>query len=183
MLMTILYWILIAVMLVGVVGAVVPGIPGPSLILGAILVWIIVQVSQGVANVNWLPLIAIFLILILSAGVELLASYWGARQAGASKWGQIGAFVGLFLGFFGLLPAWLFGGPLVGILIGPLLGAIIGEFIYRRELALPERMKQSVKAGVGVVVGSLIGNLIEGLLAIAAVVIFVISTWPPGAGV
>jgi uncharacterized protein YqgC (DUF456 family) len=182
MLMTILYWILIAVMLVGVVGAVVPGIPGPSLILGAILVWIIVQVSQGVANVNWLPLIAIFLILILSAGVELLASYWGARQAGASKWGQIGAFVGLLLGFFGLLPAWLFGGPLVGILIGPLLGAIVGEFIYRRELPLPERMQQSVKAGVGVVVGSLIGNLIEGLLAIAAVVIFVISTWPPGAG-
>lgn len=183
MLITVVYWILIAVMLVGVVGAVVPGIPGPSLILGAILVWIIVQVSQGVANVNWLPLIAIFLILILSAGVEFLATYWGARQAGASKWGQIGAFVGLVLGFFGLLPAWLFGGPLLGILIGPLLGAIIGEFIYRRELPLPERTQQSVKAGVGVVVGSLIGNLIEGLLAIAAVVIFVVSTWPPGAGV
>jgi uncharacterized protein YqgC (DUF456 family) len=183
MLITILYWILIAVMLVGVVGAVVPGIPGPSLILGAILVWTVVQVSQGMANVNWLPLIGIFLILILSAGVEFLATYWGARQAGASKWGQIGAFVGLALGFFGLLPAWLFGGPLLGILIGPLLGAIIGEFIYRRELPVGERTKQSVKAGVGVVVGSLIGNLIEGLLAIAAVIIFVVSTWPPGAGV
>jgi uncharacterized protein YqgC (DUF456 family) len=182
MFLTIVYWILIAVMLVGVVGAVVPGIPGPSLILGAILVWTIVQVSQGVGNVRWLPLIAIFLILILSAGVEFLAAYWGARQAGASKWGQIGAFVGLALGFVGLLPAWLFGGPLVGILIGPLLGAIIGEFIYRRELPLGERTQQSVKAGVGVVVGSLIGNLIEGLLAIAAVVIFVVSTWPLGAG-
>ncbi|HEY9614470.1 DUF456 domain-containing protein [Allocoleopsis sp.] len=183
MLITILYWILIAVMLVGIVGAVVPGIPGPSLILGAILVWTVVQVSQGVAHVNWLPLIAIFLILILSAGVEFLATYWGARQAGASKWGQIGAFVGLALGFFGLLPAWLFGGPLLGILIGPLLGAIIGEFIYRRELPVGERTNQSVKAGLGVVVGSLIGNLIEGLLAIAAVIIFVVSTWPPGAGV
>jgi uncharacterized protein YqgC (DUF456 family) len=183
MLITILYWILIAVMLVGVVGAVVPGIPGPSLILGAILVWTVVQVSQGVANVSWLPLIAIFLILILSAGVEFLATYWGARQAGASKWGQIGAFVGLALGFFGLLPAWLFGGPLLGILIGPLLGAITGEFIYRRELPVGERTNQSVKAGLGVVVGSLIGNLIEGLLAIAAVIIFVVSTWPPGAGV
>ncbi len=184
MLITILYWILIAVMLVGVVGAVVPGIPGPSLILGAILVWAVVQVSQGIANVNWLPLIAIFVILILSAGVEFLATYWGARQAGASKWGQIGAFVGLALAFFGLLPPlWLFGGPLLGILIGPLLGAIIGEFIYRRELPLEERTKQSVRAGVGVVVGSLIGNLIEGLLAIAAVIIFVVSTWPPGAGV
>ncbi len=176
---TIVYWILLAVMLVGVVGAVVPGIPGPSLILGSILVWIVVQGF----NVNWLPLIAIFVILILSAGVGFLATYWGARQAGASRWGQIGAIVGLLLGFFGLLPAWLFGGPLLGILVGPLLGAIIGEFLYRRELPLEERTTQSVKAGVGVVVGSLMGNLIEGLLAIAAVVIFVVSTWSQVMGV
>lgn len=171
---TVLYWILIAVMLVGVVGAVVPGIPGPSLILGAILVWTVVL---GFGNVSWPPLIAIFVILILSAGVELLATYWGAKQAGASKWGQIGALIGLGLGFFGLLPALPLGGPLLGILVGPLLGAIIGEFFYRRELPLGERTQQSVKAGVGVVVGSLIGNLIEGLLAIAAVAIFVWSTW------
>jgi hypothetical protein len=176
---TILYGVVIAVMLVGVVGAVVPGIPGPSLILAAILVWTIVQGF----NVSWVPLIAIFVILILSAGVELLATYWGAKQAGASKWGQIGALIGLGLGFFGLLPALPLGGPLLGILVGPLVGAIIGEFFYRRDLPLEERTKQSVKAGVGVVVGSLIGNLIEGLLAFVAVVIFVWSTWPPGAGV
>lgn len=82
---TILYWILIAVMLVGVIGAVVPAVPGPSLILGAILVWTVVQ---GFGNVSWTPFIAIFVILILSAAVEFLASYWGAKQAGASKWGS-----------------------------------------------------------------------------------------------
>ncbi|MEW6493613.1 MAG: DUF456 domain-containing protein [Cyanobacteriota bacterium] len=172
--MVILYWVLIAVMLVGVVGAVVPGIPGPSLILGAIVVW---TIARGF-DVSWAPLIGIFAILILSAGVELLATYWGARQAGASRWGQIGAIVGLVLGFFGLLPAWLIGGPLLGILVGPLLGAIVGEFLYRRELPVGERTQQSVKAGVGVVVGSLIGNLIEGLLAFTAVVIFIVTTWP-----
>lgn len=174
MLITTVYWILIVVMLVGVIGAVAPGIPGPSVILGAILVWIVIQGF----NVQWPPLIAIFVILILSAAIEILATYWGARQAGASKWGQIGAIVGLVVGVLGLLPAWLIGGPLLGILIGPLLGAIIGEFLYRRELPLGERTQQSVKAGVGVVVGSLIGNLIEGVLALAAVVIFIISTWP-----
>lgn len=176
---TILYWILIAVMLVGIVGAYVPGIPGPSLILVAILVWTVVNGF----NVDWPPIIAIFVILILSAGVELLATYWGAKQAGASKWGQIGALIGLGLGFIGLLPALPVGGPLLGILVGPLLGAIIGEFLYRRELPFDERTRQSFKAGIGVVVGSLLGNLIEGLLAIAAVIIFVASTWPPGAGV
>lgn len=177
---TILYWILIAVMVVGVIGAVVPAVPGPSLILGAILVWTVIQ---GFGNVSWMPLVAIFVILILSAGVELLASYWGAKSAGASKWGQIGALIGLGLGFFGLLPALPLGGPLIGILFGPLIGAFIGEFLYRRDLELGLRANQALKAGIGVVLGSLIGNLIEGLLALFAVVIFVWSTWPPGTGI
>jgi len=177
---TILYWILIAVMVVGVIGAVVPAVPGPSLILGAILVWTVVQ---GFGNVSWPPLVAIFVILILSAAVEFLASYWGAKQAGASKWGQIGALVGLGLGFFGLLPALPLGGPLIGILFGPLLGAFIGEFFHRKDLELAPRANQAFKAGIGVVLGSLVGNLIEGLLALVAVGIFIWSTWPVVMGV
>ncbi len=177
---TILYWILIAVMLVGVIGAVVPVIPGPSLILGSILVWIVVQ---GAGNVSWAPLIAIFVILILSAGVQVLAGYWGAKQAGASKWGQIGALVGLGLGFFGLMPALPVGGPLIGILFGPLIGAFIGEFLYRKELPLAERTNIAFKAGIGIVLGSLVGNLIEGLLALLAVIIFVATTWQTVIGV
>ena len=66
------------------------------------------------------------------------------KKAGASKWGQIGSFVGLLLGFFGLLPALPVGGPLLGMLIGPLLGAIVGEFIYQRKLLV------ALKAGIGI---------------------------------
>ena len=36
--MLILYWVLVAVMAIGIIGAVVPGIPGTSLILVAIMV-------------------------------------------------------------------------------------------------------------------------------------------------
>jgi uncharacterized protein YqgC (DUF456 family) len=51
-------------------------------------------------------------------------------------------------------------------------GAIIAEFIYRRDFIL------AVKAGIGIVVGTVVGNLIQGVLAIAAVVFFLINTWP-----
>ncbi|MBD2254525.1 DUF456 domain-containing protein [Nostoc parmelioides] len=167
--MQILYWLLIALMLVGVVGAVVPAIPGTSLILIAIIIWGIVSSSFAAIKI---PLIVTIVVLILSIGVDFLAGYLGAKQAGASKWGQIGAFVGLLLGFFGLLPALPFGGPLLGILFGPLLGAIVGEYIYRREFWL------AVKAGIGIVVGTLVGNLIQGVLAIATVAVFLFTTWP-----
>ncbi|BAY35903.1 hypothetical protein NIES2111_02210 [Nostoc sp. NIES-2111] len=166
--MQIIYWLLIAVMLVGIVGAVVPAIPGTSLILIAIIIWGIVSSSFAAIKI---PLIVTVIVLILSIGVDFLAGYLGAKQAGASKWGQIGAFVGLLLGFFGLLPALPFGGPLLGILFGPLLGAIVGEYIYRKEFWL------AVKAGIGIVVGTLIGNLIQGVLAIAAVAVFLFTTW------
>jgi uncharacterized protein len=74
-------------------------------------------------------------------------------------------------GFFGLLPALPFGGPLVGILLGPLVGAIVGEFLYSKDLT------QSIKAGFGIIVGSVLGNVIQGLVAIAPVVVFIVTTW------
>jgi uncharacterized protein len=167
--MQIIYWLLLAVMVVGIIGAVVPAIPGTSLILIAIIIWGVVSSSFAAIKI---PLIVTIIVLLLSIGVDFLAGYIGAKQAGASKWGQIGAFVGLLLGFFGLLPALPFGGPLLGILIGPLLGAIIGEYLYQRQLGV------AIKAGIGIVVGTVVGNLLQGILAIAAVIVFLVTTWP-----
>lgn len=177
--LTLLYWILIAAMLVGVVGSVVPGIPGSGLIVAAILVWGFVQ---GFSAVSWALTVAI-LVLLLSVGIDFLATYWGAKQAGASKWGQIGAIIGLVLGIVGLLPALPVGGPLLGILFGPFAGAFVGEFFYRHQLELEPRLKLALKASLGIVIGSVVGNVIQGLLAIVTIIVFVLTTWPPGAGV
>ncbi len=170
-----LYWIIVILMLIGVVGAIVPGVPGASLILFGITIW---GVIRGFVGMGWALGVAIA-VLIVSIAIDAIATYWGAKQVGASKWGQIGAIVGFAVGFFGLLPALPFGGPLVGILLGPLLGAMIGEFLYRRNLQLKQRVKLSVKAAIGIVMGTVVGNLVQGVLAIASVVIFLISTWPP----
>ncbi|XQQ07379.1 MAG: DUF456 domain-containing protein [Leptolyngbya sp. IPPAS B-1204] len=165
---TALYWLLLAVMGVGVIGAVVPALPGAILILGAIIIWGLVNGFAGLG----IPIAVTIVVLLANSLIDFLATYLGAKQAGASKWGQIGAIVGLLLGVFGLLSASLIGGPLLGLLIGPLLGAIIGEFLYRRDLKL------AVRAGIGIVVGTLIGNLIEGLLALIAMIVFIATTWP-----
>lgn len=165
--MTLLYWLLVAMMAVGVVGAVVPGMPGEILIVIAIVIW---GMTAGFSGI-WIPLAVALFALIANLGIDFLATYLGAKKAGASKWGQIGAIIGLFLGVFGLLPALPIGGPLLGLLIGPLVGAIVGEYLYRRDLKL------AIRAGIGIVVGTLIGNLIEGLLAIVSVIVFLVATW------
>jgi len=169
----ILYFVLIIVMLVGVVGALLPAIPGVGLILAAILVWGIATQFQGMA----VSLIVTVIILLLSTGVEILATYWGVKKFGASSWSQIGSFVGLFLGMFGLLPALPIGGPIIGILFGSIFGAFIGEFAYRKELKLVPRLQTSTKVCVGVVVGSVIGNIMKAILALVAVIVFILTTW------
>lgn len=176
---TILYWVLVAVMGVGAIGAVLPGIPGAILVLAAIVVWGTVQGFSGVALALGLAVV----VTLLSFGIDFLASYWGAKQLGASKWGQIGSIVGLLVGVFGLLPALPIGGPLLGILLGPLVGAIIGEFLYQRELELTARAKLSLQAAAGIVVGSLVGKLIQGLLVLGVVAVFIFTTWPAISGV
>ena len=170
----ILYWILVAVMLAGVVGAFVPALPGSSLILIAILIW---GFAQGFTGLG-LALTVAAVVMILSAGIGFITTYVGAKGAGASKWGQIGAVVGLILGFFGLLPALPVGGPLLGIVVGAVIGAFVGEFLYRKDLEVRERTWLAFKVSIAIVVGSLVGNVIEGLLAIAAVATFLITTWP-----
>ncbi|MBE9029458.1 DUF456 family protein [filamentous cyanobacterium LEGE 11480] len=168
--MVILYWVLLAVMLVGIIGAVLPGIPGPTIILAAIVIWGLG--IQNFAAIAW-PLGVAILVLVFGLGIDLLASQWGAKKAGASNWGQWGAIIGMMIGFLGLLPALPIGGPILGLLLGPLLGAIGGEFLYTKDL------QKSVKAGVGIVVGSVVGNLVQGVIAITPVVVFIVTTWPP----
>lgn len=168
----ILYWVLVFIMLVGVVGALLPVIPAVPLILGAILVWGFVTQFNGMA----VSLVVTLVILLFSMGVEFLATYWGVKKFGASNWSQIGTFVGLIAGMFGLLPALPIGGPIIGILLGSIVGAFIGEFAYRKELSLIPRLQYSAKVCVGIIVGSVVGNIMKAILALAAVIVFIWTT-------
>jgi uncharacterized protein YqgC (DUF456 family) len=171
--LAILYWVLIAVMMVGVIGALVPAIPGVGLILLAILIWGVATQFQGMA----ISLAVTLVILLLSIGVEFLATYWGVKKFGASSWSQIGTTVGLIAGMLGLLPALPVGGPIIGILLGSILGAFIGEFAYRKDMEFIPRMNLAGKVCLGIVVGSVLGNVVKAILALAAVVVFVVTTW------
>lgn len=170
----VLYSLLMLVMLVGIVGAVVPALPGIGLILGAIVVWGFVV---GFGGLKWALGVAIAA-LLLSIAIDYLAGVLGAQRVGASSWGQIGAFIGMFLGLFGLLPLLPTGIPLLGLLLGTVLGAFIGEFLHRRELKPKQRIIQSSKVGLAIVVGTLVGNILQGVLAFITFIVFVVTTWP-----
>jgi uncharacterized protein len=176
---TVAYWLLIAVMLLGVVGAFIPAIPGPSLIVGAVVA---AGFIYGWPQVT-IPLIVSIIVFALCFAIEYLAGVLGGQKAGASHWGQVGAMIGLGLGFFGMLPALPVGGPLLGIFFGPFIGAVVGEILYLmrdKSLSALDRLQKSLKAGIGIVAGSLVGLVMQGLLSLGALMVFLFNTYSHG---
>jgi len=128
----------IVLMIIGIIGCLVPVLPGPPLsFLGLILL----QVSKF-GDFNSTTLIVLAAITIVVTILDYIVPIWGTKKFGGSKYGTRGATVGLIIG--------LFLGP-VGIIVGPLLGAIVGELIFKDD------MGYAVKAGFGSLLGFLTG--------------------------
>ncbi len=102
--------------LVGIVGAVVPAIPGPPLCLVALVI-----AFFGFPNTVSVTFLVVAIVLsLISASLDYFAPALATKLGGGSKWAVWGSTIGLFIGFF--LP------PL-GIIWVPLVCAFIGELI------------------------------------------------------
>lgn len=131
----------LVVMLGGVLGAIVPGLPGAPIVLLAALGH---KLYFGPAGASWWVLGVLAGLTALSLLLDYLATIYGARRLGASWRGTVGAVVG------GLVGLW-FGLP--GVVLGPFVGAVLFEWAGGRS------WKESGRAGLGAVLGLLVGTL------------------------
>jgi uncharacterized protein YqgC (DUF456 family) len=153
-----LLWILaVGLVAVGVVGTVVPGLPGAVLVLAglALAAWI-----DGFARVG-VPTLAVLAALTLAAyALDFVATAVGARRFGTSWWGVLGAVLGTLGG--------LFLGP-VGLVVGPFAGAFVLELLARRDL------RQAGRAGLGAWLGLVLGTAGRLGLVAAMIAVFVVA--------
>ena len=138
---TLLGWIISSILiLLGLVGTVLPALPGVPLLFAGLLTgaWIENFVHIGTWTLLILGALAAAAVLI-----DTIAAALGAKRAGASHrafWGATaGAIVGLFFG-------------LPGMLLGPFIGAVIAELSGGRQ------WQQAGKAGLGTWVGMVVGT-------------------------
>lgn len=139
--MTLLLWILVAVlMVVGIVGAILPAIPGVTLVFGGVVLaaWI----DDFTRIPVWLVVLCAVLTIVAWV-IDYVAAAAGAKTMGASRLAVVGAFAGTVVGIFTGL--W-------GLLFMPLAGAAIGEFIARRDAI--HASKVGVATWLGLVVGT-----------------------------
>lgn len=144
--------LIIILMSIGLVGTILPLIPGSPLILAGALLY---AWHTDFKVISWGTLSILLVLVAASQILEYLASMVGAKRYGADKRGIIAALVGGLVG--------LFLGGIFGVIIGPFLGAVIFEMIGGREL------HDSIKIGFGTLVGLIggaIGKFIIGLIMV-----------------
>jgi uncharacterized protein YqgC (DUF456 family) len=176
-------WISLAAMLVGLVGAVVPGLPGVPLIFLSALVYAYLTGFEVVGG--WLiALLGLFAALALVA--DYVATTYGARRFGASWAGTLGGAVGGIVGtlagilFFGI-------GAFFGLILGTIGGVFLGEYLRRREQgpASPDAERnppggrgdwqRASRAAGGVFVGYIASAIAQGILGLLSVIVFVLA--------
>ncbi len=157
-----IFWILLGLVLVliGIIGAIVPGIPGPIVSFAALLV---MQLTEDTPfNEEFMVIMG-----LIAAGVTVLdyiVPIWGTKKFGGTKKGVWGSTIGLIIGMF-FLPLGPFG--IVSILLGPFIGAYIGESMSGKD------SREATRAAFGSFVGFLAGTMMKLVYSFIAAFYFI----------
>ncbi len=154
---TLLYIASAALILVGVIGVVLPALPGVPLVFAGMLL------AAWTDSFRLIPIWVVALLAVLTAlalVIDFLASVLGAKRIGASKLAIFGAAVGTVAGLFFSLP---------GLLLGPFIGALVGEWLHSRDV------HHATRVGVGTWIGMLVGAIFKLMLTCAMLGVFVLA--------
>jgi uncharacterized protein len=135
---------------VGLVGIVVPLLPGTLLVLAAIAVWAVIENDVTA----WITL---GVVTALLASTTLIKYMWPARRMRVAEVGTWSLVAGGLLGIIGFFVI-----PVLGLVIGFVLGIYLAELSRRRDQRVAWRSTVHALKGVALSVGV---ELAGGLLA------------------
>ena len=149
-------------LVVGIIGSVAPGLPGPPVSwLGLLL-----AALTPFAAVNATTLIVTAVIAAVITVLDYVVPSLSTKHNGGSKYGIWGCNIGLIVSFFGL-PF----GPtgLLGMVFWPFVGALVGEYIKQQDF------QPAFRAGIGAFVGFLTGTLLKVVYCIALLIVVIVA--------
>ena len=146
-------------MLVGLIGCLLPILPGPPIsYIGLLLLQLIEETPFSTQfMIIWLGITVVVVIL------DYLIPAFGTKKYGGSRWGIAGTMVGLIVGIFVFPP--------LGIIIGPIVGALIGEALSGKT------SQEAMRAAFGSFIGFLFGTLIKLVASSFMIYYFIAALW------
>jgi hypothetical protein len=135
-----LFAIAFVLVAVGIVGTVLPAMPGPVAVFAGL---VIAAWAEDFAYVGGYMMALLGGLTALTFGVDFAATALGAKKLGASRRAAIGAALGTLAGLFFGLP---------GVILGPFVGAVIAELTAHRDI------ERAGRAGLGAWLGLVVGT-------------------------
>lgn len=159
---TVLYILAGLLMVVGLLGVVLPALPGLPLVFGGMLLaaW-----ANGFEDIGVWTLVALGVMTLFSFVIDFFSTAVGAKRVGASRKAIVGAVLGTFAGIF-FAP--------IGLFVGPFAGALTGELIHLRRLDR-DGLGQATKVGLATWLGIVLGVALKIALAFAMLGLFVLA--------
>jgi uncharacterized protein YqgC (DUF456 family) len=142
----------------GLVGCVLPVLPGPPLsFAGLLLQWAAFDFQAD--TYGGITILVLGALSILVTVLDFVAPAWGAKRYGASKVGVWGSVLGMLIGFVFFPP--------FGMLVGAFLGALGAEFVAGKA------ENDAMRAAWGVFIGTMAGVAMKLAVSVATVLVFV----------
>lgn len=144
-----------ALVITGLIGCIVPVIPGPPISYGGL----VALHFTPLANYSPKIFIVLLILVIIVTVLDYIFPIIGTKKFGGTKRGIWGATIGLLVGLF-FFPPW-------GIIIGTFAGALIGE------LTGGMKWKEALIPSLGSLAGVLIG--IVGKVIISGLILYYVA--------
>lgn len=140
----------------GIIGSVLPAIPGPPLSWLGLLVlyiWGSGTNAEGEPITDQVLMIWLLIVTVVTVLDYIIPAYF-TKLTGGSKYGSWGALIGMIAGLFI---------PPIGMILGLLLGTFLAEMLFANKEAGPA-LKSTLGAFVGFLCGTGLKLLCSGVL-------------------
>ncbi|MFL2563822.1 MAG: DUF456 domain-containing protein [Flavobacteriales bacterium] len=149
---TVIFIIAFVLLILGLLGSIIPGLPGPPLSFIGIL---LIHFFTGTQfSTSFLLTWAVIVVLVFL--LDYFMQVWGVKKFGGGRKAILGTFLGLFMGL-------LF--PPVGLLIGPFIGAFIGAL-----LEVQGDNTRALNVAIGSFIGFVTGTILK--LVVSSVLLY-----------
>ncbi|PDH48965.1 MAG: hypothetical protein CND86_01210 [Bacteroidetes bacterium MED-G21] len=149
---TVIFIIAFVLLILGLLGSMIPGLPGPPLSFIGIL---LIHFFTGTQfSTSFLLTWAVIVVLVFL--LDYFMQVWGVKKFGGGRKAILGTFLGLFMGL-------LF--PPVGLLIGPFIGAFIGALIE-----VQGDNTRALNVAIGSFIGFVTGTILK--LVVSSVLLY-----------
>ena len=152
--------IVILLLLIGLIGCIIPALPGPPISFSGLLLFHFLTSYNLEEDTLWLLAAVVVAITFLDYWLQV----YGVKKFGGGRKAINGTIIGLVLGLF-FLP--------FGVIIGPFVGAFLGA-----KMEAKEDTNRAIKIALGALAGFLGGTVLKFAVSIYISILFINQLFP-----